>query len=149
MMFTWMLAPSLASTYKVKYNSTNKRVLVGINTFASSGVTTTTNTFTITDHGYASGDKIIHSAATPCQGLSNDKIYYIVRVDDNNFKLSNTYHDATSLKPIIVDVQSTSSGEFGLINPQFLHTEVLVSCLMYLTLPCHMLNKMHHILHLD
>ena len=91
--------PSVDTTYKVKYNSANKRMLVGINTFASVGVNSTSNTFTITDHGYVSGDKIIHSATTPCEGLSNDKIYYIVKVDNNKFKLSNTYHDATSLKP--------------------------------------------------
>ena len=45
------------------------------------------------------------------------KIYYAVKVDNDKFKLSNTHYDATKLKPDIVDIQSTSSGEFGLINP--------------------------------
>ena len=109
--------PSATTTYSVKYNSTNKRMLVGINTFASVGVNSTTNTFTITDHGYVSGDKIIHSATTPCQGLLNDEIYYAVKVDNNRFKLSDTHYGATKLKPEVVDILSTSSGEFGLINP--------------------------------
>ena len=109
--------PSVDTTYKVKYNSANKRMLVGINTFASVGVNSTSNTFTITDHGYVSGDKIIHSATTPCEGLSNDKIYYAVKVDNDKFKLSDTHYGATRPKPDIVDIQSTSSGEFGLINP--------------------------------
>ena len=89
MMFTWMLAIHLLPA-PTKLNTTlaNKRMLVGINTFASSGVNSTSNTFTITDHGYASGDKIIHSATTPCEGLSNDKIYYAVKVDNDKFKLS-------------------------------------------------------------
>ena len=99
--------PSLSSTYKVKYNSLNRRILVGINTFASSGINTTTNTFTITNHGYQSGDKVIH----------NDNIFYIVKVDNNNFRLSNTHHDATKLKPSIVSIASTAAGEFGLVNP--------------------------------
>ena len=33
--------PSVDTTYKVKYNSANKRMLVGINTFASVGVNST------------------------------------------------------------------------------------------------------------
>ena len=101
------VSPSISSTYKVKYNPLNRRILVGINTFASSGINTTTNTFTITGHGYQSGDKVI----------LRDNIYYIVKVDNDNFKLSNTYHDATKLKPTIVGIASTAAGEFGLVNP--------------------------------
>ena len=109
--------PSFATTYVVKYNDANRRVLVGIETFSDVGVNTTTNTITISNHGYESGDKVIHSSTTPCQGLENDKIYYIVKVDDDNFKLSNTYHDSTKLIPSIVGIASTSFGEFGLVNP--------------------------------
>ena len=41
-----------------------------------------------------------------------------MRVDDDNIKLSNTYYDATNIKPGIVGITSTSFGEFGLINPR-------------------------------
>tara|TARA_Y100000592_G_scaffold67453_1_gene104793 strand:- start:1473 stop:14264 length:12792 start_codon:yes stop_codon:yes gene_type:complete len=109
--------PSFATTYVVKYNDENRRVLVGIETFSAVGVNSTTNTITILNHGYESGDKVIHSSTVPCQGLENDKIYYIVKVDDNNFKLSNTYHDSTKLIPSIVGISSASFGEFGLVNP--------------------------------
>ena len=109
--------PSFATTYVVKYNDENRRSLVGIETFSAVGVNSTTNTITISNHGYESGDKVIHSSAVPCQGLVNDKIYYIVKVDDNNFKLSNTHHDSTKLIPSVVDIASKSLGEFGLVNP--------------------------------
>ena len=109
--------PSFATTYVVKYNDANRRALVGIETFSAVGVNSTNNTITISNHGYESGDKVIHSSTTPCQGLVNDKIYYIVKVDDNNFKLSNTYHDSTKLIPSVVGISSTSFGEFGLVNP--------------------------------
>ena len=109
--------PSFATTYVVKYNDTNRRMLVGIETFSAVGVNTSTNTISISNHGYESGDKVIHSSTTPCEGLENDKIYYIVKVDDNNIKLSNTYYDSTSLIPSVVGIASTSFGEFGLINP--------------------------------
>ena len=109
--------PSFATTYVVKYNDTNRRVLVGIETFSAVGVNSTTNTITISNHGYESGDKVIHSSTSPCGGLENDKIYYIVKVDNNNFKLSNTNYDSTKLIPSVVGITSTSFGEFGLVNP--------------------------------
>ena len=109
--------PSFATTYVVKYNDTHRRALVGIKTFSAVGVNSTTNTIGITNHGYESGDKVIHSSTAPCQGLQNDKIYYIVKVDNDNIKLSNTYYDSTNLIPNIVGIASTSFGEFGLVNP--------------------------------
>lgn len=109
--------PSIATTYIVKYNDTNRRTIVGITTFSSVGVNTSTNVITILDHGYNNGDKIIHTSDTPCQGLDDDGIYYVVRVDDNNLKLSSSYYDATKLEPSIVSISSTSFGEIGLINP--------------------------------
>ena len=109
--------PSFATTYVVKYNDTHRRVLVGIETFSAVGVNSSTNTINIANHGYESGDKVIHSSTAPCQGLENDKIYYIVKVDDDNIKLSNTYYDSTNLIPGVVGIASTSFGEFGLINP--------------------------------
>ena len=49
--------------------------------------------------------------------MENDKIYYIVKVDNDNIKLSNTYYDSTSLTPSVVGITSTSFGEFGRVNP--------------------------------
>ena len=109
--------PSFATTHIVKYNDRHRRILVGIETFSAVGVNSTTNTISISNHGYESGDKVIHSSTTPCQGLQNDGIYYIVKVDNDNIKLSNTYYDSTNLIPSVVGISSASFGEFGLINP--------------------------------
>tara|TARA_R100000027_G_scaffold16248_1_gene11619 strand:+ start:1229 stop:14104 length:12876 start_codon:yes stop_codon:yes gene_type:complete len=109
--------PSFATTHVVKYSDKHRRMMVGIETFSAAGVNTTTNTITISNHGYSSGDKVIHSSTTPCQGLENDEIYYVVKVDENNFKLADTYYNSTQLKPTTVGIASTSFGEFGLVNP--------------------------------
>ena len=109
--------PSVGSTHVVKYNEATRRVLVGINTFTSAGVNTTSDTFTITNHGYESGDKVVHTSTSPCGGLLSNKIYYVVRVDNDKFKLSNTYYDSTQLTPKIISITSSSLGEFGLVNP--------------------------------
>ncbi len=109
--------PQFIKTYTVKYNDTNRRVLVGIQTFSAVGINSSTNSINIVDHGYESGNKIIHTSTTPCEGLENDKIYYIVKVDNDNIKLSDTYNSSVSLKPSIVGISSTSFGELGLVNP--------------------------------
>ena len=111
--------PSIASTYVVKYSDQNKRALVGIQTFGSAGVNTTTNAINIDNHGYSSGDKVIHLSSNPCGGLENDKIYYIIKVDDNNFKLGETPVDVIDEPIRIIELSSTGgSHEFSLINPK-------------------------------
>ena len=43
---------------------------------------------TIADHGYSTGDKVIHTATSPSGGLSDDGIYYVIRYDDDNIQLA-------------------------------------------------------------
>ena len=47
-----------------------------------------------------------------------DQNYYIVKVDNNTFKLSDTYYDSTEEKPPIVGITSTSVGTINPINPE-------------------------------
>ena len=116
--------PSTASTFAVKYNDYNRRVLVGIKTFTAAGINTASNTITLTDHGFKTGEKIVYTATTPLNGLSNHDIYYIVKIDNNNFKLSNTYYNSIQEIPSIVGFGTISitdgsdtSGSIGPINP--------------------------------
>lgn len=55
------------------------------------GVTTVTNTFEFTNHGYSDGELVTYEASIsgfPI-GLSTSDQYFVVKVDDNNFKVSN------------------------------------------------------------
>ena len=110
--------PSNTGIHTVHYNDYNRRFVLDPKDFIASGVNTTTNAITIADHGYVSGDKIIHRATTPSAGLLDNKIYYIVRVDDNTFKLSDTYYNATQLKPPIIGITSASAGTIKSVNPK-------------------------------
>jgi hypothetical protein len=111
------VSPGVTTSVVVKYNDYNRRLLVNPKTFVAGGVDTTFNTITIADHGYSTGQKIVHNASTPSGGLSDNGIYFIVRVDNNKFKLSNTYYDGTLEKPIIVNITSASGGTISLVNP--------------------------------
>ena len=110
--------PSLTTSFTVKYNDFNRRVLIDPKDFTAAGVNTTTNAITIVDHGYVTGQKVLHTATAVAEGLTNNEMYNIVRIDDNTFKLSEDYFNSTQLKPTIVGITSASAGTLSLINPQ-------------------------------
>ena len=123
------VSPGIDTSIVVKYNDFNRNVVINPKTFASSGVNTTTNELTITNHGYKTGDKVIHTvgvASAVPGGLTDNDIYYIVRIDDNTFKLSPTYHESTESKPPIVGI--TSAGDGGIINPINPRIELYKDC---------------------
>ena len=109
--------PSISTSVTVQYNDYNRKVIINPKSFIAAGVITSTNTITLADHGFVSGQKVIYTATTPSEGLSNNENYYIVKVDNNNFKLSTTYYNSTLLKPITVGISSASIGTINPINP--------------------------------
>jgi len=55
----------------------------------SSGISTITNTITIKNHGYETGEIIVYNAShTPVSGLTSASSYYVTKVDIDKFKLS-------------------------------------------------------------
>lgn len=109
--------PSITTSFSVKYDDYNRRTLINSKSFSSAGVSTNSNTFTIQDHGFETGQKVIHTATLPAQGLSNNGIYYIVKIDNNTFKLAETYYDSRLSKPSVIGISSASDGALSLINP--------------------------------
>lgn len=109
--------PSIASTFTFSYNDYNRKLLVNSKDFISSGINTSTNSINISNHGFKTGDKVVHTSSSPAGGLLNDNIYYIVKVDENNIKLSDNYFSSTLQKPNIVGISSTSFGTISQVNP--------------------------------
>ena len=108
---------NISTTFTVKYNDYNRAIIVDSKDFVAGGVNTTTNAITINNHGFVTGQKIVHTASIPCGGLTNNKVYFIVKTDDNTFKLSNTSYDSNLSKPVIVGITSLSAGTINPINP--------------------------------
>jgi hypothetical protein len=109
--------PSISTTFTVKYNDYNRKVLINPKDFVSAGINTITNTITILNHNFKRGQKVIHNAVTPANGLENNKEYFIFIVDDNKIKLTNTYYESINAKPEIINITSISDGTLSLVNP--------------------------------
>ncbi len=84
-----------------------------------SGVSTALNQIYILNHGYESKEIVQYtSGTTPVQGISTTKDYYVVKVDDSNFSLTeigvgNTSTDYFYNENILVDITSEGSGSFN------------------------------------
>ena len=103
----------------VKYNDYNRNIIVNPLGFSSTGINTSTGTIFVQSHEFEGGEKVIYNVdvgSNVANGLTNEKIYYISKVDENNFKLSNTYYDATRDIPVTVSIADTGS-DGGNINP--------------------------------
>ena len=109
--------PQNTGIVTLTYNDFNRRLIVNPVGFVTAGVNTTTNAIIINSHGFKTGDKVIHTSETSSIGLSNNRIYYISKVDDNTIKLSNTYYDATQSKPKVIGITSASLGTINPITP--------------------------------
>ena len=109
--------PSISTTFTVKYNDYNRKVLINPKDFVSAGINTITNTITILNHNFKRGQKVIHTAVTPANGLENNKEYFIFIVDNNKIKLTSTYYESINAKPEIISITSISDGTLSLVNP--------------------------------
>jgi hypothetical protein len=94
--------------YSIKFNDNQIYLAQSINDINfflgefSDLINVETNVVYLEDHGFSTGERIVYSAqeGTAIGGLSSGSIYYIIRVDDNNIKLSTTLSAATSGIPI-------------------------------------------------
>ena len=109
--------PSIGSTYKVVYNDLNRRTVVNPRDFADADIDVNADSIEILNHGYTTGQKVIHTAATPAGGLIEGGMYYVVKVGDNSIKLATTEYNATLEDPIVVNITATATGTISPINP--------------------------------
>ena len=60
----------------------------------------------LSNHGLVTGQKLFILQLLLAGGLSNNSIYYIVRVDENKFKLADNHYNSKLLKPVTVGITS-------------------------------------------
>ena len=111
--------PADTKTVTFKYDDFNRRIIVNPLDFTNTGVDTSNGNITLTDHGFKGGEKVVYTSSDVSEGLTDNSIYYITRIDRNTVRLSNSYYDTTLDDPITVGIASTgtSGGTISPINP--------------------------------
>ena len=109
--------PGITTTISIKYNDYNRRLVVNPRSFSASDVDTLNNTITINNHEFVTGEKVIHTSASPSAGLNNNEIYYVYVIDSNTINLCSTIIGSLENNPIVVNITSSSSGTISKINP--------------------------------
>jgi hypothetical protein len=100
----------------VKYNSSKKKLLINPLQFTSSGINTSQNTITISNHSLNTGDKVFYSSSgLIASGLSTGS-YFVYKIDDDSIKLASTYIDCKNDPPTVVSIAS-SGGNLQSISP--------------------------------
>ena len=105
-----------ASTVIIKV--VEERILVNPVAISSTGINTSTNIITKTNHEYSTGDKVYYEASEVIGGLSTGTFYVYV-IDKDNFRLTETRKDAVSSPPTFVNLTSVggTSQTLSLVNP--------------------------------
>ena len=106
-----------STTITIKYNDSNRRIVVNPRDFIGANISTSNNTITISNHGYINGQRVIHTSSSPSGGLVNNGMYYVVSINKDIIKLSNSYYDSTIERPNTIDITSASNGTISPINP--------------------------------
>ena len=109
--------PAITTSVTVKYDDYNRKVLINSKSFTALDVDTTNNLITISNHNFKTGDKVVHTSQSPSGGLVNEGTYYIIFVDKNNIKLSDSYYNSRKLIPDVISITSASTGTISLVNP--------------------------------
>ena len=109
--------PGVTTSIVVKYNDFNRRLVIDPRTFAAVDVNNNDNSITIEDHRFNTGDKAICNIDSNTSNLINNGIYYIVKIDNNNIKLSPSYYQSKLLNPVTFNIIGADSGSFSAVNP--------------------------------
>jgi len=112
--------PIGTTTVTVKYNDYNRRIVFDPQDFVAGNVDLSLNTITVTEGVFSRGDKVIHTASTPCGGLTNEKMYYVIFYTDTQIRLVEDRAQLESPNPTYVILTSASAGTLSKVNPPIL-----------------------------
>ena len=93
--------PSISTSFAIKYNAPNRKLVTTGIAFTSGNVTTGSDNLYLANHGLVTGQKVIHSSSSPSGGnFASDKEYYAYVVDRNNIKLTESKFNANRAVPL-------------------------------------------------
>jgi len=88
------------------------------NTLDATSVNVSSNTITSAAHGFITGDFVTYTVTdgTAHGGLSNSTEYYIIKIDDANFRLATTKFNAQRGYALDITEANTGTHKFSVIN---------------------------------
>jgi len=106
-----------STNIQVLYKSEIDSLIINPIGFNSTGINTTSNVITLSNHGLKTGDKVYFEDAN--NPILDKNYFYVYRVNSNKIKICETYKDSLSVPPIAVSIASTggNSQSISLINP--------------------------------
>lgn len=109
------VTPDEIQTYNIFYDSVSKNLCFDKKEIVS----IENNVITLISHGYTSGQKILFTSSNPPIGLFNGKKYYVIVINENQIKLSNTFNGAlNNINIVHIDENTTDPDNFiSLVNP--------------------------------
>ena len=112
------ITPNKDQEFIFKFNSILKKLVVNPKTFVSAGIATN---IALENHGLNTGDLVVYvnavGVATP---LQNNREYYAIRIDDDNFRLAESKTDALAFpfQNIVITNQGSGTHEVSKVNPK-------------------------------
>ena len=102
----------------IEYNDNSSLLVANPKTFLPSDVDILSNLFTVINHNYITGDKILYKSESPIVGLSDNEIYYVVAINRNEFALATSFYESQKEFPEFIRIESATEGTFYSINPK-------------------------------
>ena len=109
--------PRVEKTIVVKYDDFNSNIIINPKNFEPTGINTRTGVITIENHGFSTGDKLIHTSEWAESAFEQNTAYYAVKIDKDTFKLASTLYNSKLDNPITVVGVATTAGTLGPVNP--------------------------------
>ena len=123
---TLSVKPNTILSKSIEYDSISRKTIVDPKYFNTSavGVGTTLSTVSITNHDFVSGDKVLYISSSPITPLIDRGEYYVQKLDDDKFRLSTNYVDATKFGGQFIGITSFGFGvhKISKINPHIVGT---------------------------
>ena len=113
------LSTGIGSTTVVTVKKIDDYLIINPKDVSTSGINTTANTITVTDHGFVTGDKVLYYGGSQIAGGLSQREYYVVRIDDNTISLTETFEETKGI-PKVIGITSVGGNGQSLnpINPE-------------------------------
>ena len=122
------LIPNLVETISLRYDLELRKVTTSLKTFDT--VLTDSSEIVIPNSNLKTGDKIVYydEGNTPIGGLTNNKVYYVIKNHPDRFNLANTQYDSIVGNSIVFSSAGTGTQSIALINPpvEFTNNNIIV-----------------------